>query len=235
MANLFTRAANKVKKNAGRVATGIATAGASELVGYDRLKDLAFGQDPSEVPLPPELQAAQDRRRALADEIMGRAQPGARTEATTAARAAAAEAGRGARADLRNQVMSVAAGARGVGSVRAQRQAMNAASLGGARIANQVAETTANAAAAAAGQDVAASQRDAQQRLAELGMVADLTQSEEAAALAADEYRKQNARKGLAGVVLSTAGGLLGQKYGGAAGGKAGAELGYGIGEMFNR
>ena len=199
--------------------------------------DLLRGQDPNDVKLPPEVAAAQARRSALAEMIMSRASaaPQVRNEATTAARAAAQQAGATAQGRLQNALNSQVAAARGLGALGARRRAMNQVALGSADIAAGVADANAQSAAAAAAQDVAASQRDEQQRLAELGLVADVTQQEEQAALAADAYRRANARKGFVSTAGAIAGGLIGQKFGGPAGGQAGASAGYEAGRLFER
>lgn len=222
---------NRVKKF-GRQAAGVAlapvTGGAS--LGLlsddvtDKAKDFLLGQDPSDVALPPELAAAQERRAALLSSL-GAGNP---TAAQDAARNAAKLAGSTARASLANRLQSIASSARGLGALGARREALRRTALGEAEIAGRVAEGAANAEAAAVAQDQS-------RRLAEIGMAADLVSQEEQAALAADDYRRRNARKGTLGQLAGISGGIAGGIAGGPAGAKAGAEIGYGAGTSLQR
>jgi hypothetical protein len=222
---------NRVKK-LGRQTAGVAlapvTGGASlGLLSDDvtnKAKDFLLGQDPDDVALPPALVAAQERRAGL----LSRLGAGSPTASQDAARDAAQLAGRTARTELANRLQSIASSARGLGALGARREALRRTALGEADIAGRVAEGAANAMASAVGQDE-------QRRLAEIGMAADLVSQEEQAALAAEDYRRKNARKGMAGTLGGIAGGIGGGIVGGPAGSKAGADIGYGVGTAFQR
>jgi hypothetical protein len=239
----------KWARRAVSVAAAPLTGGASlvglapDIPGFDRFKkgakDFLLGQDPSEVELPPELAAAQERRARIADMLLGAdgggMPAGPRNEAQAAAREAAALAGQTAQSKLQNAISSQAAGARGLGSLGARRNAMRQLALGSADIAGQVAEQSAGSLAQAAAADVAAGQRDQAQRLAELGLVADLTGQSEQAALTAEEYRRQRAKKGALSELLAVGGGTLAAVAGGPQFAGTGAQIGAGVGDLFER
>jgi hypothetical protein len=202
---------------------GASLAGLSDSV-YGKAKDWFLGQDPSTVQLPPEVAAAQQRRAELAALVMG----GNPTATQDAAREAAATAGQTAQQRLQSSIASTVAGARGLGSLGARREGLRRLALGQGEIAGQVAEQTAGAMAQAV-------QSDEQRRLAALGMAADLNTQTEQAALAAEEWRKANARKGAAGVVLGSIGAIGGGYFGGPQGAAAGGQLGAGLGSTVMR
>lgn len=211
------------------VTGGVSLAGlAPDVPGFDKAlgsaKEWFLGQDPSQVQLPPEVAAAQARRAELAALVMG----GNPIAAQDAAREAAATAGQTAQGRLLSSIQSTVAGARGLGSLGARREGLRRLALGQGEIAGQVAEQSAGAMAQAA-------QADEQRRLAALGMAADLNTQTEQAALQAEEWRKANARKGAADVVLGTIGAGVGGYFGGAQGAAAGGQLGAGLGGTFTR
>jgi hypothetical protein len=222
--NRFKKLARQATGGALAPVTGGASLGLLSDDMTDKAKELLVGQDPNDVKVPPEVAAAQARRQQLVDMALG----GSATASQDAAREAASLAGRTARTDLANRLQSAAAGARGLGALGARREAMRRTALGEADIAGRVAEGSANAVANAVGQDAA-------RRLQQIGTAAELLTDQERAALEAEEYRKKNARKGVAGEVGAIVGTIGGGIVGGPAGAKTGGEIGYGAGNMIER
>lgn len=177
-------------------------------------KDLFLGQNPDDVQLPPEVAAAQKQRADLLSGLLS----SKRDEAQKAVAAEGALASQRASATAQSQ----AAGARGFGALLARQAAASANANAQAQIGAQ----TSVAAQQAAAQDVGSMQRDQ-------ALAAGLIGQSEQSALMAEQWRKQNAKKGIFGEVLSGVGGAIGGLAGGPQGAQAGAQLGYGIGEGF--
>jgi hypothetical protein len=223
----------KIKKYGAPVAGALVAGPAGAAIGAlatnkglrNKAKDFLLGQNPDDVELPPEVAAAKERRAGMLAELMS---GGSRTAVSDAAKAAAAQAGRTQSARLVQQQESLAAGARGLGVLGARRAAMRNAALGQGDIAGQVADASTQGA-------VQAANADEQRRLAQLGMAADLTSADEAAALNAEEYQKRNARQGMLGTVLGTLGAAGGAYVGGPQGAQIGGQVGYQAGTAMQR
>ena len=172
-----------------------------------------FGERASAVELPPAYVAAQDRRRAFVDELAGQLRPGSVTQAERAAQLEADRQGD----RLVQQQQAMASSGRGFGAVAARSQAMQNTAQGQADIGQ--------------GAAVAAARARAGEQARNEGMLAGLFGQDLELAMAAEEYRRQNARQGLFPTVAGIAGTIIGAKAGGVQGAQAGAQAGSGIGQ----
>jgi hypothetical protein len=183
----------------------------------NRAKDLLIGQDPDKVALPTDVEMAQQQRRDLIGKLMG-------GQVRDEAQKAVAAEGRLASERASATAQSQAAGTRGFGALLARQ----AAQMANANAQAQIAGNQAVAAQQAAAQDVGAMQRD--QALA-AGLMGDAERS----AMAAEEYRKANAKKGFLPTIMAGLGAVAGGYAGGAEGAKAGGQGGYYLAQPFMR
>lgn len=179
-----------------------------------KARDFFFGQRSNEVQLPKEYQQSKDQQNKLFSQIYKNYMRGGPTEGEQAAQMATemnldrALAGQEAMANT----------GRGFGAVAARYQAMNNTGQLQQQIAGQGIQTAA---------EIRAQERANQQNY--LSQVANQRMQQ---ALAEEEWRKQNAKKGIFGTLLGTAGGIAGAYFGKSPeAAAAGAQLGYGIGE----
>lgn len=177
-------------------------------------KEILFGQKPSDVKLPKDYLEAEQRRAQMRDNLFANYQAGGPTEGELAARDATKLA---QQQNLANQAALANTG-RGFGAVAARSQAAQNAGIFGQQIAAQGAQT--------------AAQIRAQERMAQQQNLQNLFNEDLQLAMAEEEYRKANAKKGIWGTALGMAGTAIGGMAGGAQGAQAGGQLGYGLGEM---
>lgn len=181
-------------------------------------RNVLFGQDPSEVKLPEDVERARQQRAGLMEQYQ--------REMTGAIPSPIEEAiRRQGEANAQRQeasLMGMAAGARGLGSVGALRTAMALGSQARTQTGGQIA-------------DLIAQERARREEAARVGL-AQMIREQEASALGAEQYRQQMARPGLMPAVLGIGGGIIG----GLAGktpeaAMAGSQLGYGFGSAMGQ
>lgn len=180
---------------------------------WSGVKSFVLGQKPGDVAIPQGALEAQRRRGQLSELALQQAT----ATGPTLGESAILSAGQRGAEQIGSQQLSMAAGARGVGAGAARADAARNAAIGQQALLSEV--------AIGAGRQRAADQQAA------AAMSAGLLGQEEASALAMDEYRRQNARRGFLSTITGLGGALAGGLIGGRQGAQAGYGLGYGAGE----